>query len=69
MIKLLNGNILVGLKDKSNSGLAEYKYENEELLEIKNVKEKEYLYNLCDMKNGKIAELQNCHKKKLKFGK
>ena len=64
MIKLLNGNILVGFKDINNkSGLIEYKYEKKELLEIKNVKEKKYLYNLCDMKNGKIASLKKCSKK------
>ena len=63
MIKLLNGNILIGFKDIYNrSGLAEYKYEKNELFEIRNVKEKKYIYNLCYMKNGKIATLQKCSK-------
>jgi len=63
MIKLLNGNILVGFKDIYNgSGIVEYKYEKEELLEIKSVKEEKYIYNLCDMKNGKIASLPKYNK-------
>ena len=63
MIKLLNRNILLGFKDINNRcGLVEYKYEKEEFIEIKNVKEEKYIYNLCDMKNGKISTLRECNK-------
>ena len=66
MIKLLNGNFLVGYKDKNNKrGLIEYKYEKELFVKIKSTKEKKYLLNLCEMENGKIASLSGNSKIKI----
>ena len=66
MIKLLNGNFLVGYKDRNNnSGLTEYKYEKEAFVKINSVKEKKYLLNLCEMKDGKIASLSGNKKIKI----
>ena len=60
IIKLLNGNFLVGymdMKGNDETGLAEYKYENEMFFKINSVKEENYLINLCEMKDRKIASL------------
>ena len=66
MIKLLNGNFLVGYKDRNNkSGLTEYKYEKELFAKIKSVEEKKYLFNFCEMKDGKIASLSGNNKIKI----
>ena len=66
MIKLLNGNFLVGYKDKNNkSGLTEYKYEKNSFVEIKSVEGKKYLLNFCEMKDGKIASLSGNNKIKI----
>ena len=63
MIKLLNGNFLVGDYTK----LIEYKYEKEEFFEIKSAYGTKYSTNLflCEMKDGKIASLSG--KKKIKI--
>ena len=66
MIKLLNGNFLVGYWDKNNkSGLIEYKYENNSFVEIKSVEEEKYLINFWEMKDGKIASLSGNNKIKI----
>ena len=60
IIKLLNGNFLVGymdMKGNDETGLAEYKYENEMFFKVNSVKEENYLKNLCEMKDRKIASL------------
>ena len=64
MIRLSNGNLLMGYKDINNkSGLIEYKYEEEKLIEISSVAEKKFILNLCEMKDGKIAALSVNNKK------
>ena len=66
MIKLLNGNFLMGYKDRNNkSGLNEYKYEKDTFVKIKSIKEKKYILNLCEMKDGKIASLSGNAKIKI----
>ena len=69
MIKLSNGNLLVGYKDINNkSGLTEYKYEVEKLIEINFVKEEKFILNLCEMKDGNIAAL-SVNNKRIKIFK
>lgn len=69
MIKLSNGNLLVGYKDINNkSGLTEYKYEEEKLIEINFVKEEKFILNLCEMKDGNIAAL-SVNNKRIKIFK
>ena len=66
MIKLSNGIFLVGYKDRNNkSGLTEYKYEKETFVKINSFKEENYLLNLCEMKDGKIASLSGNRKIKI----
>lgn len=66
MIKLLNGNFLLGYKDNNKkSGLIEYKYEKEIFVKINSVQEGKYLLNLCEMKDGKIASLSQINKIKI----
>ena len=66
LIKLLNRNFLMGFRDRNNkSGLTEYKYEKETFVEIKSVKEKKYLLNFCEMKDGKIVSLSGNKKIKI----
>ena len=65
----MNGNFLVGYKHRNNySGLTEYKYKKEAFVKINSVKEKKYLLNLCEMKDGKIVSLSG-NKKIKKWSK
>ena len=64
MIRLSNGNLLMGYKDINNkNGLIKYKYEEEKLIEISSVTEKKFILNLCEMKDGKIVALSVNNKK------
>ena len=66
MIKLLNGNFLMGYKDRNEkSELIEVKYEKETFVKINSVKEKKYLLDLCEMKDGKVASLSGNNKIKV----